>query len=343
MRSLPKKFRKFKYDLRNGPLLGKVTMQEKLDACPDDYDTNWWKVFVENESKPGVKEKHEKYAENQKKRTLHHTCGRESYANKIHKLAKKEGLVVEAARGLAWMDGHVGKDGTINISAVEKYEQVKAARAKRKELIDAGLISALDFQNDEIVEVFGPDNRITGLLGYSPLLSKKQALYASVATAVMAAKTTPTSNAPRTDHMDEALLQKHTELITNVVMQVMAKQQQNQHSAGHNDIKFPDRNRNPGTVGMENPNGNQLVLLYKRKRETVATGHVMYGTEGEYCHGVLLYEDERKVCLETTEDGNCPVPDSPQGDDCYYLKQFVAKEWVVWHVSRMDFVESGCE
>ncbi|KAI3872098.1 hypothetical protein MKW92_048870 [Papaver armeniacum] len=95
--------------------------------------------------------------------------------------AKKEGLVVEEARWLAWMDGHVGKDGKVNISAVEKYEQVKAARAKRKELIDAGL----------------------------------QALYA-IATAIMAAKTTPTSNAPRSDHMDEALLQKHTELINNV-------------------------------------------------------------------------------------------------------------------------------
>ncbi|KAI3883836.1 hypothetical protein MKW92_011375 [Papaver armeniacum] len=131
--------------------------------------------------------------------------------------AKKEGLVVEAARGLAWMNGHVGKDRTVNISAVEKYEQVKAARAKRKELIDAGLVSPLDFENDEITEVFGPDNRRTGLLGYAPLLSKKQALYASVATAVMAAKATPTSNAPSSDHMDEALLQKHTELITNIL------------------------------------------------------------------------------------------------------------------------------
>ncbi|KAI3921371.1 hypothetical protein MKW92_028294 [Papaver armeniacum] len=144
--------------------------------------------------------------------------------------AKKEGLVVEAARGLAWMDGHVGKDGTINISAVEKYEQVKAARAKRKELIDAGLVSALDFENDEITEVFGPDNHRTGLLGYSPLISKKQALYASVATAVMAAKTTPTSNAPRSDHMDEALLQKHTELITNLF--------HNASMRGHGDTLF---------------------------------------------------------------------------------------------------------
>ncbi|KAI3960702.1 hypothetical protein MKW98_010740 [Papaver atlanticum] len=131
--------------------------------------------------------------------------------------SKKEGLAVEAARGLAWMDGHVGKDGTFNISVVGKYEQVKAARAKRKELIDAGLVSALDFENDEIAEVFGPGNRRTGLLGYSPLVLKKQALYASVATVVMAANITPTSNVLRTDHMDETLLQKHTELITNLL------------------------------------------------------------------------------------------------------------------------------
>ncbi|KAI3969956.1 hypothetical protein MKW92_045555, partial [Papaver armeniacum] len=75
MGSLPQKFRTFKHELRTGPLLGKVTMQEKLDACPGDYDFDCWKIFVENESK-----------ENQKKRTIHHTCGRESYANKMHKL-----------------------------------------------------------------------------------------------------------------------------------------------------------------------------------------------------------------------------------------------------------------
>ncbi|XP_026418910.1 uncharacterized protein LOC113314330 isoform X2 [Papaver somniferum] len=159
-------------------------MEEKLDACPGDYDFDCWKIFVENESKPGVKENHTKYAENQKKRTIHHTCGRESYANKIHKLAKKEGLVAEAARGLAWMNGHVGKDGIVNPSAVEKYEQVKAARSRRQDLINAGLASASDFENDEIAEVFGPDKCRAGLFGYSPLVSKKQALYASVATAV---------------------------------------------------------------------------------------------------------------------------------------------------------------
>ncbi|KAI3947952.1 hypothetical protein MKW92_024893, partial [Papaver armeniacum] len=86
MGSLPQKFRTFKHELRTGPLLGKVTMQEKLYACPGDYDFDCWKTFFENESKPGVKEKHTKYVENQKKRTIHHTCGRESYTNKIHKL-----------------------------------------------------------------------------------------------------------------------------------------------------------------------------------------------------------------------------------------------------------------
>ncbi|RZC50470.1 hypothetical protein C5167_018896 [Papaver somniferum] len=255
MRSLPQKFRTYKHDLRTGPLLGKVTMQEKLDARPVDFDSDCWKIFVENESIPGIKEKHAKYSENQKKRTIHHTCGRESYANKIHKLAVKEGLVAEAARGLAWMDVHVGKDGK---------EQVKAARARRKELIDAGLVSALDFENDEIAEVFGPDKCRAGLLGYSPLVSKKQALYASVATAVMNANTNPTITAPRTDHMVEALLPKHTELITNVVLQVMAKQQQNQHSASTNPA-----------VG----------------------GYVVYGIDGEHCEGLLVQPEERKSRL----------------------------------------------
>ncbi|XP_026397396.1 uncharacterized protein LOC113292742 [Papaver somniferum] len=244
--------------------------------------------------------------------------------NKIHKLAKKEGLVVEAARGLAWMNGHVGKDGIVNPSAVEKYEQVKAARARRQDLINAGLASASDFENDEIAEVFGPEKCRAGLLGYSPLVSKKQALYASVAMRF------PISIAPMTDHMDEALLPKHTELITNVVLQVMARQQQNQHSSS----------TNPGTGGVEYPYGNQVVLLYNRKREVVATGHVVYGIDGEHCEGLLVQLEERKVCLETIEDGNCVVPDSPQGDRCY-LREYVVNESVIWIVFRMEFMESA--
>ncbi|XP_026442010.1 uncharacterized protein LOC113341298 [Papaver somniferum] len=60
-RTLPQKFRTFKYDLRTGPLLGKVTMQEKLYACPSNYDVDFWRIFVENESKVGVKEKHKNW------------------------------------------------------------------------------------------------------------------------------------------------------------------------------------------------------------------------------------------------------------------------------------------
>ncbi|KAI3939770.1 hypothetical protein MKW92_012556 [Papaver armeniacum] len=118
---------------------------------------------------------------------------------------------------LRWMD--VQEDGKVNPSAVEKYEQVKAARAKRKGLIDAGLVSALNFENDEIDEVFGPDKCRTSLLGYTSLISKKQALYASVATAVMAASMNSTNSASRNDNMDETLLQKLTELITNIIFE----------------------------------------------------------------------------------------------------------------------------
>lgn len=69
----------------------------------------------------------------------------------------------------------------------------------------------------------------------------------------------------------------------------MAKQQQNQHSAS----------TNPAVGGVEDPNGNQFVRLYNRKREIVATGYVVYGIDGEHCEGLLVQPEERKVCLET--------------------------------------------
>lgn len=55
-----------------------------------------------------------------------------------------------------------------------------------------------------------------------------------------------------------------------------------------------------------------------------------------------MQPEERKVCLETIEDGNCVVPDSPQGDRCY-LREYVANESVIWPMFRMKFMESAHE
>ncbi|KAI3981023.1 hypothetical protein MKX01_029270, partial [Papaver californicum] len=259
---------------------------------------------------------------------------------------KTDGLAAEAGRGLAWMDGQTLKDGSVNASAAETFESVKAAREKRQSQIDAGLISPLDFENDEISEIFGHDKGGNGLVGYSSHISKKQASHASLAAAVIAANKTQSDNAPRVETqliMDETMLLKYTQRITNTVIQEMRKQLQNQAPDNNHQVpddENPEHSSNPDLVGS-NPPGNeaQTVLLYNREKITVATGYVVQGKEGEKCHGVMVLSDERKICLEAIYDGSCPLPDRPQADNRNYLHEYIVGEWVIWPIRRMEFVQ----
>ncbi|XP_026414364.1 uncharacterized protein LOC113310031 isoform X2 [Papaver somniferum] len=140
-----------------------------------------WTVFFENEFKEGVKESHQKKSENKKKCTIPHTLGRRTYANKCDLLvscihssiilvflklyffygyttnmdsneqAEEDGMVTED-REYTWMKGREKCDETVHLSAVEKYEQVKAAYEKRKE---GGTDCSYDFDSDGLVDVFG--------------------------------------------------------------------------------------------------------------------------------------------------------------------------------------------
>ncbi|KAI3976173.1 hypothetical protein MKX01_022095 [Papaver californicum] len=85
------------------------------------------------------------------------------------------------------MKGHEGKDGNIHPSALKKYEEVKAAHEKRKNMGRDGSSSQLDFDNDALTDVFGKDKG-KGVLCFSSHISKKRVMQASLATCVSAAK-----------------------------------------------------------------------------------------------------------------------------------------------------------
>lgn len=128
-----------------------------------------------------------------------------------------------------------------------------------------------------------------------------------------------------------------------IVLQAMANQLQNQPPANTNpvpELEIPDHRSNSYLVGVENPrNGIQIVHLFDRERRDVATGYVVYGKDGEYCHGVEVKTDERKITLETIVDPRCVLPHRPQADGRMDLSLYVPGEWVIWPVSRMEFME----
>ncbi|KAF9604396.1 hypothetical protein IFM89_006405 [Coptis chinensis] len=114
---------------------------EAIAACPNGKDPNHWAVFVRNESTAEDKEDP----------------------------SRKHGRVD------SWKKGHERRDGTILASAQAHYEQVEASHKRRKEASVGGECSVMevDFDNDELSQVFGPDKG-SRTRGISSNKSKKQ-------------------------------------------------------------------------------------------------------------------------------------------------------------------------
>lgn len=80
------KLRNFKTTLRQH-LKGKNTLEEMLAARPAYYHKEeWWKGFVMNEMKKGASERRAKAKLSALKRIRKHKSGRQTYANKVHKM-----------------------------------------------------------------------------------------------------------------------------------------------------------------------------------------------------------------------------------------------------------------
>ncbi|KAI3873014.1 hypothetical protein MKW92_028847, partial [Papaver armeniacum] len=77
-------------------------------------------------------------------------------------------------------------------------EQVKIAHEKRKSLAKDGDLSAMDFENDAITDVFGPDKGKGCFRAFSSQLSKSQAVTTRLAKTVNASKAI-SSEGPKED------------------------------------------------------------------------------------------------------------------------------------------------
>ncbi|KAF9614491.1 hypothetical protein IFM89_018796 [Coptis chinensis] len=86
----------------------------------------------------------------------------------------------------SWKKGHERRDGTILASAQTHYEQVEASNKRRKETSAGGegSVMEVDFDNDELSEVFGPDKG-SRTRGISSNKSKKQLQRMSIAKALL--------------------------------------------------------------------------------------------------------------------------------------------------------------
>ncbi|KAI3914393.1 hypothetical protein MKW92_045402 [Papaver armeniacum] len=208
---------------------------------------------------------------------------------------------------------------------------------------------------------------------YSSHTSKAQTLQANLATSVMAAKGARMDEIElerTTQRITKIVLQamrdqqknQHSssygdqpenhpvatgEQQHNQHHQAMGEEHRNEHATNNQSIPnvqrttvpIPNHGSNIDLAGIENPlDGVQFVHLFNRKRLTVATGYVVYGKEGERCHTVQVLADERKIRLKSIYDGDCQVPDAPQGDDRNHLWEYTANECLIWPVSRMEFM-----
>ncbi|KAI3859100.1 hypothetical protein MKX03_008165, partial [Papaver bracteatum] len=177
--------------------------------------------------------KRAKYKENCEKKVVRHTLGRILYAQKSFNLVSivfnnpslqidiklvlchgnlkslvsflpnvclqqlKDGVIIDG-RPEIWMEGHIGKDGAVHPSAVDKFELVRNAHEKRNNLAKDGDLSAMDFDNDAITDVFGPDKGKGYFRAFSSHLTKSQAATSTLAVTVNASKAS-SSEGPKED------------------------------------------------------------------------------------------------------------------------------------------------
>ncbi|XP_026395400.1 uncharacterized protein LOC113290088 [Papaver somniferum] len=339
-KSFPAKYRRYKYDLRKQYIKDATNQEEVVAKCPIGFKLDVWKAFVANEFEEVAKEKRAKNVENIKKSTIRHTLGRRSYVNKCYILEKEEGIVLDG-RPDVWMKGHEKSDGTVHPSALEKYEQVKAANEKRKRLNGGGSGKQLSFDSDAVAEVFGPDGSRAHLRAYSSCVSKKRAVQACLATSIME------SEASKCDAPIAAMvanLSSRVEGLVKIVAEILSRPPTAQENTPTFDAEVTAQEATP-TIDAEvrdNVNrsyrgvGKQNVNLLNREGKTVATGYTVIGKEGEMCNGRRVQPGEKKVMIETVVDVSAPVPDPPQGDHHYTLAGFVEGGWVIWFGSRLQ-------
>ncbi|KAM7510077.1 hypothetical protein LguiB_008952 [Lonicera macranthoides] len=155
-------------------------------VVPKGVDTNIWRKFVENEIQPKKKLQNKKNSENCKMLKSSHCLGRRTYAQKQY-MMKQKNPEKQFRRIDKLLASRERSDGTMLESAKSKYDEVNVAQNRRKRTItNKEEINTCEYlDNDELVEVFGKDNkgRVRGM-GFN--ISKKQIVHVGVATATYA-------------------------------------------------------------------------------------------------------------------------------------------------------------
>ncbi|KAF9593359.1 hypothetical protein IFM89_021763, partial [Coptis chinensis] len=159
-------------------------LKRTFPKSSDHQSMPFGKIFA-NESTAEVRARNAKNAENAKKNIYRHTNGRGTYAHKLDKM-DKEDPSRKHGRVDSWKKGHERRDGTILASAQTHYEQVEASNKRRKEASAGGegSVMEVDFDNDELSEVFGP-NKGSRTRGISSNKSKKQLQRTGIAKALL--------------------------------------------------------------------------------------------------------------------------------------------------------------
>ncbi|KAI3918601.1 hypothetical protein MKX01_041921 [Papaver californicum] len=299
-----RKFRSFKYCLRHNYFRIANSKAQVEATIRAGLDPNAWKSKEKILAKvpigisPSAWTKiHAKKTKNKMKFTIPHTLGRCTYTNKYFLLRKGR---LQNDREYAWMKGHKRHDGSVYPSAVEKYEQVKAAYAKRKKN-ETGCSN--DFGSNALAGVFGPEKGKRTLRGLSSsVLSRHSSQLPFVIlqlTNATVLETKISSNHPTNERTNEV-----------PILDDPCTPNLNFIPKNHSFSKNLDHAPEPQSFDnfSDEESATQYVNLLDRDENIVATGYVANGLEGEVC------------------------------DDHYKLSAYVAGGWLIWNKKCLQYL-----
>ncbi|KAM7516831.1 hypothetical protein LguiA_006414 [Lonicera macranthoides] len=352
-KSWSQKFRTYKNTLRSF-----LKNDNPMIVVPKGVDPIIWRKFVENEIQPTKKLHNKKNSENRKLLKSSHCLGHRTYAQKQY-MMKQKNPEKQFRRVNKWLAARERPDGTVLESAKSKYDEVKAAQNRRKRTLttEEEISTCEDLDNDELVEVFGKDNK-GRVRGMGSNISKKQIVHVGVAAATYAEDLKAREEAISLkdefiNHMNSRL--NRFEDFMNVVL---SKLDMGKHDAPpttitpnidlgscsmhclsisqHVDNLF-------STVGMSHPSSsstptnNPPVILCDKFSKELANGSIVTDATAGICHFKQVGKGERKVYVEEVFDPDANLWDPPQGGHDTFAG-FVQGGFLIWLDCWLNYI-----
>ncbi|KAJ6824276.1 uncharacterized protein M6B38_102835 [Iris pallida] len=341
--SWSQKFRTYKHTLRQHYLRKNIT------EVPKGVDPDIWRKFLENENGQKKKEECERNTKNRSKLEFSHCLGRCTYAQKKY-MMQEENSEISLSRVDTWLQAHKQKDGKLLESVKETYENVLAAKERNK-----NKRTFEDFDNDELVEVFGKDKK-GRVRAMGSNISRKKLTHLGVAKSKL--EQHKKSSQELASFKDEmiSLVDSRMDNFEGLMQAILSKITTKSPAVVNSLVSDPGSSSVPRSLHLSQnidtifatggishsscpapPTRNPQVILCDKFGKKLAKGYVVTDATSNMCHFKKVGYGEKKVYVKEVIDPDAPLFDPPQRGN-HTFAGLVDGGFLIWLDCWLEYV-----